>query len=113
MKQVNGPRMVALAISLSILTGLTSINALATTQFGSACPEKFVAKVTNIEDVQSGMFPKIEVHFQVIETLRGEELASKKIQIVKDGPTQFKSGEIYTVELRESWLCSANLLTKN
>jgi hypothetical protein len=71
-----------------------------------------IATVTNIEDVESGTFPKVEVNFQIIQTLKGDQITSKKIQIVKGGPVQFKSGEIYTVESRENWLCSATLFSK-
>jgi hypothetical protein len=106
MKQATGLRLVAISILL------ISAFANATTQVGAACPQKFIATVTNIENVQSGAFPKVEINFQIIQTLKGEEVTSKKIQIVKDGPLQFKNGEVYTVESRESWLCSASLFTK-
>lgn len=112
MKQMKRLGMVALNISLVAITILGPITAFGTTQVGAACPQKFIATVTNIEDVQAGAFPKVEVDFQVIQTLKGEQISSKKIQIVKDGPVQFKSGEIYTVESRENWLCSATLFSK-
>jgi len=108
MKQMIGPSMVA----LSVLTAMFISPAFGTTQFGASCPQKFIATVTNVEDVQSGLFPKVEVDFQVIQTLKGEQISSKKIQIVRDGPVHFKSGEIYTVESRENWLCSATLFSK-
>ncbi|MGZ3787980.1 MAG: hypothetical protein ACXVLQ_05620 [Bacteriovorax sp.] len=104
---------VALSNSLVVITILGPMSAFGTTQVGAACPEKFIATVTNVEDVQAGTFPKVEVDFQVIQTLKGGQISSKKIQIVKDGPVQFKSGEIYTVESRENWLCSATLFSKN
>lgn len=108
MKQKSGLGIVA----FSLFAALTFSPAFATTQFGATCPQKFIATVTNVEDVQNGVFPKVEVDFQVIQTLKGEQIASKKIQIVKDGPVQFKSGEIYTIESRENWLCSATLFSK-
>ena len=111
MKQMFGPKTVALGFSLLVAT-ITS-PAFGTTQFGATCPQKFIATVTNVEDVPSGVFQKVEVDFQVIQTLKGDQVSSKKIQIVKDGPVQFKSGEIYTVESRENWLCSATLFSKN
>lgn len=110
MKQTNGLRMVTL-ISLVAIT-ILGPSAFATTQVGVTCPQKYIATVINIEDVQSGLFPKVEVDFQVIQTLKGDEISSKKIQVVKDGPVQFKSGEIYTIESRENWLCSATVFTK-
>ncbi|MBC7539284.1 MAG: hypothetical protein H7281_10715 [Bacteriovorax sp.] len=112
MKQIKRLGMVAFNMSLVAITILGSLSAFGTTQIGVACPQKFIATVTNIEDVPAGAFPKVEVDFQVIQTLKGEQISSKKIQIVKDGPVQFKSGEIYTVESRENWLCSATLFSK-
>lgn len=113
MKQTKRLGMVALNLSLAALTILGPMSASATTQYGVSCPQKFIATVTNVEDVPASTFPKVEVDFQVIQTLKGEQISSKKIQIVKDGPVQFKSGEIYTVESRENWLCSATLFSKN
>lgn len=86
---------------------------LATTSFNLSCPQKFIATVTNVEDVQtSATLPKIEVDFQIIQTLKGESVSFKKIQVVKDGPVKFKSGEIYTVEANDIWLCSASSFSK-
>lgn len=112
MKQMNRLGLVTFSISLVATLMLAPSIALATSQVGLACPQKFIATVTNVEDVQAGAFPKVEVDFQVIQTLKGNEISSKKIQIVKDGPVQFKSGEIYTVESRDNWLCSATLFSK-
>lgn len=113
MKQTKRLGMIARSLSLLVMTILgASVSAFGTTQVGVACPQKFIATVINIEDVQAGAFPKVEVNFQVIQTLKGDKISSKKIQIVKNGPVQFKSGEIYTVESRENWLCSATLFSK-
>ncbi len=91
---------------------LASIKVHATTQVFGSCPEKFIATVTNVEDVDATAFPRVEVNFQVIQTLKGADVASKKIQIVKGGPVEFKSGEIYTIEFRDNWICSATLFSK-
>lgn len=112
MKQSIRPGQVAFSISLLAVALLGPNLAFGTSQVASACPQKFIATVTNVEDVQAGAFPKVEVDFQIIQTIKGEQISSKKIQIVKDGPVQFKSGEIYTVESRENWLCSATLFSK-
>lgn len=112
MKQTKRLGMVAFHLSLVAATILGPISAFGTSQQGPACPQKYIATVTNVEDVQAGTFPKVEVDFQIIQTLKGEQISSKKIQIVKDGPVHFKSGEIYTVESRENWLCSATLFSK-
>ena len=112
MKQTKRLGLVALQITMGLALSAFSLSGFATTQFGVSCPQKFIATVTNIEDIPSGAFPKVEVSFQVIQTLKGEEISSKKIQIVKDGPVQFKSGEIYSVESRDQWLCSATLFSK-
>jgi hypothetical protein len=82
------------------------------TNQGSTCPQKFIATVINVAEIRSGMFPKVEVDFQVIQIIKGEKISSKKIQVLKNGPVEFKSGEIYTVESRENWLCSAVLFSK-
>ena len=73
---------------------LLSTSAQSMTAFNLSCPEKYIATVTNVEDVASSTFPKIEVDFQIIQTLKGEKILSKKMQVVKDGPIKFKSGEI-------------------
>lgn len=107
-------RLGQVAIMLSVLVNVFGArDAWATSTFNLSCPEKFIATVTNVEDVEvSSAFPKVEVDFQIIQTLKGEKLISKKIQVVKDGPVKFKSGEIYTVESNNIWLCSATLFSK-
>lgn len=86
--------------------------AFATTHFGLTCPQKFIATVVNVEDLRNGIFPKIEVDFQVIQVITGGLITSKKIQILKNGPVEFKTGEVYTIESHENWLCSATLFSK-
>ena len=113
MKQTKRLGMVALEIAMVLVSMTLPFSSFATTQFGIACPQKFIATVTNVEDVPASVFPKVEVNFQVIQNLKGDEFSNKKIQIVKDGPVQFKSGEIYTIESRDQWLCSATLFSKN
>lgn len=112
MKQLNRLGSVTFNLSLAAMIILGPATALATSQVGSSCPQKYIATVTNVEDVPAGAFPKVEVDFQIIQTLKGNEITTKKIQIVKDGPLKFKSGEIYTVESRDNWLCSATLFSK-
>lgn len=83
------------------------------TAFNLSCPEKYIATVTNVEEVDSkALVPKVEVDFQIIQTLKGDSIISKKIQVAKDGPVQFKSGEIYTLEANDVWLCSATVFSK-
>lgn len=94
-----------------LVTFFTTLNALATAQFAFTCPNKFIATVTNVEEVQATAFPKIEVSFQVIQNIKGDSFETKKIQVVKDGPVEFKTGQTYTVETRDSWLCNASTLT--
>lgn len=102
------------AIKLTVVCGVLGIEiANATSALNLTCPEKFIATVTNVEEVEvTTAFPKVEVDFQVIQTLKGESQQSKKIRVVKDGPVKFKSGEIYTVESNSNWLCSATVFTK-
>ena len=114
MKQITRPGQVT--IKLISLVGLAMIlganTAQAMSAFNLSCPEKYIATVTNVEDVASSTFPKVEVDFQIIQTLKGEKILSKKMQVVKDGPIQFKSGEIYTLEANDQWLCSAAVFSK-
>lgn len=111
MKQII--RLGKVTITLFGLTAsLAPPKATAMSTFNLSCPEKYIATVTNVEDVASSTFPKVEVDFQIIQTLKGEKILSKKMQVVKDGPVQFKSGEIYTLEVRDQWLCSAAVFSK-
>jgi len=112
MKQMKRLGRVILNVTLLSISIFNPRLANGATQVGVACPQKFIATVTNIEDVQASAFPKVEVDFQIIQTLKGDQIKTKKIQIVKNGPIQFKNGEIYTVESRENWLCSAALFSK-
>lgn len=85
----------------------------ATSSTSVACPQKFIGTVTNVEDVGfQASLQKVEVDFQIIQTLKGDKAITKKIQVVKGGPIEFKSGEIYTVESNEAWLCSATIFSK-
>ena len=53
MKQTNRLGKVALKMSLITMTVLGTLSVSATTQVGVTCPQKFIATVTNIEDVQA------------------------------------------------------------
>lgn len=99
----------ALFLTFLILTSTAKANA----SFAFSCPNKFIATVTNVEDLQNVGFPKVEVNFQVIQSLKGDTFESKKIQVVKDGPIEFKTGQTYTVETRDNWLCNASVLSQN
>jgi len=90
-----------------------SCHSFATSHFAMSCPNKFIGTVVSVDDVQASSFPKIEVNFQVIQNIKGDVFESKKIQIVKDGPIEFKAGQTYTVETRDSWLCTASVLTSS
>lgn len=89
-----------------------TFNVYAMSSLNLTCPEKYIATVMNVEDVAASAFPKVEVDFQIIQTLKGEKILSKKLQVVKDGPIHFKSGEVYTLEANNQWLCSATLFSK-
>ena len=113
MKQIIRPgKVTIILLGLGVLFILNAQKAIAMSANKLSCPEKYIATVINVEDVASSTFPKIEVDFQIIQTLKGEKILSKKIQIVKDGPVQFKDGEIYTLEANNQWLCSAAVFTK-
>jgi hypothetical protein len=112
MKQFNKLSMMTITMfGLSLIFGVQEAHSTSATNL--ACPEKYIATVTNVEDVtSSAALPKVEVDFQIIQTLKGESVHTKKIQVVKDGPNQFKSGEIYTLEANNIWLCSATAFSK-
>lgn len=110
MKQVTRLGMV---VVFGLAVSLTVQDALSMSSLSLACPEKYIVTVTNVEDVDSkALIPKIEVDFQIIQTLKGSSITSKKMQVAKDGPVQFKSGEIYTLEANDIWLCSATAFSK-
>lgn len=112
MKQIIGLGKVTItALGMSLILGVHT--AQATSAINLSCPEKYIATVTNVEDVDSSAaLQKVEVDFQIIQTLKGDEIRSKKLQVVKDGPIKFKSGEIYTLEANNIWLCSATAFSK-
>jgi len=100
-------------IIFGLAISMTVQEAQSMSAFNLACPEKYIATVTNVEEVDSkALVPKVEVDFQIIQTLKGDSIISKKMQVAKDCPVQFKSGEIYTVEANDVWLCSATSFTK-
>ncbi len=100
-------------IIFGLAISMTVQEAQSMSAFNLACPEKYIATVTNVEEVDSkALVPKVEVDFQIIQTLKGDSIISKKMQVAKDGPVQFKSGEIYTVEANDAWLCSATAFSK-
>jgi hypothetical protein len=107
MKHFNRPGLVAITL---LCIGVNNANAISAMHM--TCPEKYIATVINVEDVASSTFPKVEIDFQIIQTLKGEKIQSKKIQVVKGGPIEFKSGEIYTLEANDQWLCSAAVFSK-
>ena len=102
-----------MVVVFGVAISLTVQDALSMSSLNRACPEKYIATVTNVEEVDSkALIPKVEVDFQIIQTLKGDNITSKKMQVVKDGPVQFKSGEIYTLEANDIWLCSATAFSK-
>jgi hypothetical protein len=107
MKQIN-----KLVIGYSISLFISS-HSFATSQFAFTCPNKFIATVVNVEEIQSNSFPKVEVSLQVIQKIKGDSFDTKKIQVVKDGPIEFKTGQTYTLETRDNWLCNAAVLTSS
>jgi hypothetical protein len=96
---------------VGFMFGLFSLPLYSTTQFGPSCPEKFIGTVINVEDVAASTYPKVEISFQVIQTLKGTVTSMQKIQLVKNGPLEFKTGEVYTVDKRDTWLCDAVIVS--
>ena len=101
-------------LGIMMILGLIMQDARSMSALNQACPEKYIATVTDVNEINShALVPKVEVDFQIIQTLKGEKIISKKMQIAKDGPIQFKNGEIYTLEVNDVWLCSATAFSKN
>ena len=101
-----------LRLGMVMIFGMVMRDAYSMSALNQACPEKYIASVSTVEDVHSkALVPKVEVDFQIIETLKGDKISSKKMQIAKDGPIQFKRGETYTLEVNDLWLCSATEFT--
>ena len=95
-------------IGMIISFGMIIQEAKAMSALNQSCSEKYIVKVTNVEEIESkALVQKVEVDFQIIQTLKGDKIISKKMQIAKDGPIQFKKGETYTLEANNQWLCSA------
>ena len=95
-------------LGMIMIFGLNVQDAYSMSALNQACPEKYIASVSSVEEVHSkALVPKVEIDFKIIETLKGDKIISKKMQIAKDGPIQFKKGETYTLEANNQWLCSA------
>jgi endonuclease YncB( thermonuclease family) len=96
---------------LIVLVGFVSFSSQATSRFSLSCPSKFIGTVTSVTDVDSSTFQKVEVSFSVVQIVKGDTFETKKIQVIKDGPVDFKAGQTYTVETRDALLCDASLLS--
>lgn len=111
MKRSEKKLLVAFLVVCESLVLLADVSA--TVAFNLPCSEKYIAKVSqvlekdNIESVK-----KIEVHFDILEVKKGHGAASVSVEIIKNGPMQFKKDEIYSLELNNGWFCSASLVTK-
>lgn len=98
-----------LKVSSTILcVGLLSNYSLANSQSSLTCPDKYIAKVTSINEVQSSGFQKEEINLEVIQKIKGSAFDTKKLQILKGGIVEFVVGQTYTVQTRENWLCDAS-----
>lgn len=80
----------------------------ATSTLALKCPDRYIAEVTSVTEAgQAALFPKVIVEFKIHETQKGKEETTKTIEIIKDGPDEFKVGQSYLLETNEQWLCSA------
>lgn len=71
-------------IVFGLAVSLTVQEAQSMSAFNLACPEKYIATVTNVEEVDSkALVPKVEVDFQIIQTLKGDSITSKKCKSQK------------------------------
>lgn len=86
-----------------------SFSLFANSQFNFSCPDKFEAKVTKTSEVIGDSFLKNEVHLNVEQSIKGTAKGEKVIQVVANGPITFLEGKTYVVEMRDGWLCNANL----
>ena len=77
------------------------------TNFSVGSTEGFTGVVENVNEISKGMFPKIEVSFEVSELLHGEIVKEKRtVKMVNKGSSKFKVGNTYTVKTHKDWLCS-------
>lgn len=75
----------------------------------SNCPEKYIGTVKKITDTDLySLIPKIEVEFEITETLKGESVSLKTFKVVKDGPSEFKVGKSYEVNSNAKFLCGTH-----
>lgn len=82
------------------------------------CPKLFVGTVTEVAKAEAPLFSKqalgrlkkVDVYFQVKETVRGNIKDTVMIQTLKNGPVVFQEGEQYEVEMRGNYICSAKPL---
>ena len=100
-------------LGIMMILGLIMQDAQSMSALNQACPEKYIATVTNVNEINSqALVPKVEVEFQVIQTLKGEKIISKKMKVAKDVFNDTATTEIYTLEVNDIWLCSATVFSK-
>lgn len=98
-------------LALVIFTLSHTVSVYATSTLNQSCQEKYLASVKNIKTLEGNLtYPKIEVEFEIQKTLKGEEIQSKTIQVVRDGPDKFSVGTTYLLETNDKWLCSIKTL---
>lgn len=79
----------------------------ATSTLNLACQDRYLASVKQIKNIQTNTsYPKLEIEFDVLKTLKGEQTQSKIIQVIQDGPDKFVVGTTYLLETNDNWLCS-------
>lgn len=97
-------------ITLTLLA--LPISVYANTVTTSNCPEKYVGTVKKVTDTDLySQIPKIEVEFEITETLKGQVLNTKTLKVVKDGPFEFKVGKRYEVDSNGKFLCASHETT--
>ena len=116
MKYFNWGKIERMVGGLGIMVGLTlGAPALGMTSLSIAkiqCPDKFVGTVAKIEESigPENANSKINVSFQVEQTLKGSPGRAPEISVLKFGPYRFIRGETFEIELRDNFICSVKKL---
>ena len=71
------------------------------------CPVKFEGRVELIEEVNSveHSLSKLSVHFEDVDSLKGDFKSNERIEILKHGLFKLEIGKRYIVELNNGKVC--------
>jgi hypothetical protein len=92
-----------------VLFFLSTISFASSFNPDSVCPTKVSAKVIAVEEIEApfSSLPKNRINFEVLEVIQSQDDIGKNLtlEVVRNGPVNFVSGEVYTISLRNGYLC--------